>query len=87
MVEQLAVKHKLPLSLEYNTNVGYHINIIIPRGSNMTISDLPAEFIQVIHSLINAEESQLHLTFFAITSGTKEQEILHNDDDGAINIE
>jgi len=49
MVEQLAVKHKLPLSLEYNTNLGYHVNVIIPRGLNMTISDLPAEFIQVNH--------------------------------------
>ncbi|XP_018342964.1 PREDICTED: mutS protein homolog 4-like [Trachymyrmex septentrionalis] len=46
MVEQLAVKHKLPLSLEYNINLGYHINAVIPRGSNMTISDLSAEFIQ-----------------------------------------
>ncbi|XP_018401348.1 PREDICTED: mutS protein homolog 4-like [Cyphomyrmex costatus] len=46
MVEQLAVKHKLPLSLEYNINLGYHINILIPRGSNITISNLPAEFIQ-----------------------------------------
>ncbi|XP_011877521.1 PREDICTED: mutS protein homolog 4-like isoform X1 [Vollenhovia emeryi] len=44
MVEQLAVKHKLPLSLEYNTNMGYHINVATPR--NMTISDLPVEFIQ-----------------------------------------
>lgn len=49
MVEQLAVKHKLPLSLEYNTNLGYHIKVIIPRSSNMTLSDLPAEFIQVTH--------------------------------------
>jgi len=49
MVEQLAVKHKLPLSLEYNTNLGYHVNVIIPRSLNITISDLPAEFIQVIH--------------------------------------
>ncbi|XP_071555070.1 mutS protein homolog 4 [Temnothorax nylanderi] len=46
MVEQLAVRHKLSLSLEYNTNLGYHINVIIPRGLNMKISDLPAEFIQ-----------------------------------------
>ncbi|XP_025075394.1 mutS protein homolog 4-like [Pogonomyrmex barbatus] len=46
MVEQLAVKHKLPLSLEYNINLGYHINVVIPRGLNMTISNLPAEFIQ-----------------------------------------
>ncbi|XP_018317051.1 mutS protein homolog 4 [Mycetomoellerius zeteki] len=46
MVEQLAVKHKLPLSLEYNINLGYYINVVIPRGSNMIISDLPAEFIQ-----------------------------------------
>ncbi|KAG5327604.1 MSH4 protein, partial [Pseudoatta argentina] len=46
MVEQLAVKHKLPLSLEYSINLGYHINVVIPRGSNMTISDLPVEFIQ-----------------------------------------
>jgi len=49
MVEQLAVKHKLQLSLEYNINLGYHINVVIPRGSNMTISDLPAEFIQVTY--------------------------------------
>ncbi|KYN19241.1 MutS protein like protein 4 [Trachymyrmex cornetzi] len=46
MVEQLAVNHKLPLSLEYNVNLGYHINVVIPRGSNMIISNLPAEFIQ-----------------------------------------
>ncbi|KAL0130729.1 hypothetical protein PUN28_002386 [Cardiocondyla obscurior] len=47
MVEQLAMKHKLPLSLEYNTNLGYHINAVIPRNFNMKISDLPMEFIQV----------------------------------------
>ncbi|XP_011702971.1 PREDICTED: mutS protein homolog 4-like [Wasmannia auropunctata] len=46
IVEQLAVKHKLPLSLEYNTNLGYHINAAVPRGLNVTMSDLPAEFIQ-----------------------------------------
>lgn len=47
MVEQLAVQHKLPLSLEYNANLGYHINVIIPRGQDVKTSDLPAEFIQV----------------------------------------
>jgi len=47
MVEQLAVKHKLPLSLEYNINLGYHINAIIPRALNIDTSKLPAEFIQV----------------------------------------
>ncbi|KAL6432804.1 hypothetical protein ACFW04_006284 [Cataglyphis niger] len=46
MVEQLAVKHKLPLSLEYNANLGYHINVVIPQNASMIISDLPAEFIQ-----------------------------------------
>nr|XP_012233135.1 PREDICTED: mutS protein homolog 4-like [Linepithema humile] len=45
-VEQLAVQHKLPLSLEYNANLGYHINVIVPRGQDVKISDLPAEFIQ-----------------------------------------
>ncbi|KAM0733913.1 MutS protein-like protein 4 [Formica fusca] len=46
LVEQLAVKHKLPLSLEYNANLGYHINVVIPQNASMIISDLPAEFIQ-----------------------------------------
>lgn len=46
-VEQLAVRHKLPLSLEYNANLGYHISVIMPRDQNVKISDLPAEFIQV----------------------------------------
>ncbi|EZA53357.1 MutS protein-like protein [Ooceraea biroi] len=49
IVEQLAVKHRLPLTLEYNTNLGYHINSIIPRGSNIAMSELPAEFIQASH--------------------------------------
>lgn len=53
MVEQLAIKHKLPLSLEYNANLGYHINVVIPQNMNMIISDLPAEFIQVIYSAID----------------------------------
>lgn len=52
MVEQFAVKYKLPLSLEYNANLGYHINAVIPQNVNMIISDLPVEFIQVI-SLIS----------------------------------
>ncbi|XP_025269482.1 mutS protein homolog 4-like [Camponotus floridanus] len=46
MVEQLAIKYKLPLSLEYNANLGYHINVVTPQNMNMIISDLPAEFIQ-----------------------------------------
>ncbi|XP_072757634.1 mutS protein homolog 4 [Anoplolepis gracilipes] len=46
MVEQLAVKYKLPLSLEYNANLGYHINVAIPQNVSMIISNLPAEFIQ-----------------------------------------
>lgn len=47
MVEQLSVKHKLLLSLEHSVNLGYHINVAVPRNLNMKISDLPAEFIQV----------------------------------------
>ncbi|XP_020285016.1 mutS protein homolog 4-like [Pseudomyrmex gracilis] len=46
MVEQLSVKHKLLLSLEHSVNLGYHINVAVPRNLNMKISDLPAEFIQ-----------------------------------------
>ncbi|XP_050453285.1 mutS protein homolog 4-like [Cataglyphis hispanica] len=39
-------KYILPLSLEYNANLGYHINVVIPQNASMIISDLPAEFIQ-----------------------------------------
>ncbi|XP_029169725.1 mutS protein homolog 4-like [Nylanderia fulva] len=46
MVEQLAVKYKLPLSLDYNTSLSYHINVAIQQNVNMAISDLPEEFIQ-----------------------------------------
>lgn len=42
------MQHKLPLSLEYNANLGYHIHLIIPRSRDITISSLPTEFIQVI---------------------------------------
>ncbi|XP_014474027.1 PREDICTED: mutS protein homolog 4-like [Dinoponera quadriceps] len=45
LVEASAVKHKLPLSLEYNVNLGYHIQMVVPRC--LDISDLSTEFIQV----------------------------------------
>ncbi|EFN83847.1 MutS protein-like protein 4 [Harpegnathos saltator] len=47
LVEVSAVKHKLPLSLEYNVNLGYHMHVVVPRGLDIAISDLSAEFIQV----------------------------------------
>lgn len=60
MVEQLAVKHKLPLSLEYNANLGYHINVAIPQNASMIISDLPAEFIQVLYRSTSFMEFNFH---------------------------
>lgn len=57
------MKHKLPLSLEYNANLGYHINVVIPQNASMIISDLPAEFIQVIYRLISFMEFNFDCTF------------------------
>ncbi|XP_071576278.1 mutS protein homolog 4-like [Temnothorax nylanderi] len=70
IVEQLAVRHKVPLSLEYNTYLGHHINVIIPR-LNMTISDLPAEFIQ-------ARKNRSFTTTTALLTLNKQEETLKN---------
>lgn len=62
-MEASAVRHKLPLSLEYNVNLGYHIHVAVPRGLDMTVSDLSTEFIQVtrLSALIHAQ-SRLYAT-------------------------
>ncbi|RLU22266.1 hypothetical protein DMN91_004544 [Ooceraea biroi] len=67
IVEQLAVKHRLPLTLEYNTNLGYHINSIIPRGSNIAMSELPAEFIQASHRVRKNRRSFAMTTMALLT--------------------
>ncbi|XP_031835707.2 mutS protein homolog 4 isoform X2 [Nomia melanderi] len=47
MVENLASKHKLPLSLGCNASDGYHIQAILPRNSTTETFQLPMEFIEV----------------------------------------
>ncbi|XP_071873300.1 mutS protein homolog 4 [Bombus fervidus] len=47
MVENLASKHKLTLSLNCNASLGYHIQAILPRSLNTENFDLPSEFIEV----------------------------------------
>ncbi|XP_053981836.1 mutS protein homolog 4-like [Hylaeus volcanicus] len=47
MVENLASKYKLPLSLGCNVSLGYHIQAILPRTLNAETFDLPTEFIEV----------------------------------------
>ncbi|OAD55100.1 MutS protein like protein 4, partial [Eufriesea mexicana] len=47
MVENLASKYKLTLSLSCNASLGYHIQAILPRNSNTNIFDPPSEFIEV----------------------------------------
>lgn len=49
MVENLASKYKLTLSLSCNANLGYHVQMILPRiYSNAEIFDPPSEFIEVV---------------------------------------
>lgn len=48
MVENLASKYKFILSLSCNANLGYHIQMILPRNSNAEIFDPPSEFIEVV---------------------------------------
>lgn len=47
MVENLASKHKLTLSLNCNASLGYHIQAILPRSLNTENFNLPSEFIEV----------------------------------------
>ncbi|XP_017793105.1 PREDICTED: mutS protein homolog 4-like [Habropoda laboriosa] len=47
MVENLASKYKLTLSLNCNASLGYHCQVILPRNSNAEIFDPPPEFIEV----------------------------------------
>lgn len=46
MVENLASKYKFNLSLSCNANLGYHIQMMLPR--NAEIFDPPSEFIEVV---------------------------------------
>lgn len=48
MVENLASKYKFNLSLSCNANLGYHIQMMLPRNSNAEIFDPPSEFIEVV---------------------------------------
>lgn len=47
MVENLASKHKLTLSLSCNASLGYHIQAILPRSLNTENFNPPSEFIEV----------------------------------------
>ncbi|XP_076669695.1 rho GTPase activating protein at 19D isoform X2 [Andrena cerasifolii] len=47
MVENLASKYKLTLSLACNASLGYHVQAIFPRNWNAEAFDPPAEFIEV----------------------------------------
>ncbi|XP_076648017.1 mutS protein homolog 4 [Halictus rubicundus] len=47
MVENLASKYKLPLSLGCNATQGYHVQAILPRNSGVEVFQLPTEFIEV----------------------------------------
>lgn len=86
-MQESAVKHKLPLSLEYNVNLGYHIHVVVPRGLNLAVFELPAEFIQVAR-LSPANRCAISILRNASRNdvGTKKQEILHDDYDGAVDF-
>ncbi|XP_076757230.1 mutS protein homolog 4 [Xylocopa sonorina] len=47
MVENLADKYKLTLSLSCNASLGFHIQAILPRNSNFEAFTPPYEFIEV----------------------------------------
>ncbi|XP_076168816.1 mutS protein homolog 4 [Ptiloglossa arizonensis] len=47
MVENLASKYKLPLSLGCTTSLGYHVQAILSRNSNVETFNPPVEFIEV----------------------------------------
>ncbi|KAK9297473.1 hypothetical protein QLX08_008880 [Tetragonisca angustula] len=47
MVENLASKYKLTLSLSCNASLGYHVQAMLPRNSNAGTFDLPSEFTEV----------------------------------------
>lgn len=70
MVENLSSKYKLALSLSCNANLGYHIQMILPRNSNAEIFDPPSEFIEVVMNNIIMQTIFLNNT--CNTVGTKE---------------
>ncbi|XP_043524945.1 mutS protein homolog 4-like isoform X2 [Frieseomelitta varia] len=47
MVENLASKYKLTLSLSCNASLGYHVQAMLPRNLNAETFDLPSEFIEI----------------------------------------
>ncbi len=48
LVKQLGEKHDLPVKSAYNSTRGFHAQMHLNNQDNVTIEDLPSQFIKVV---------------------------------------
>lgn len=71
MVENLASKYRMSLSLSCNASLGYHIQAVPPRNPTPQDFEPPTEFIEVVifwlHYLANKTlDRDIHIKVYAI---------------------